>query len=68
MSQVNTNLLIQLLSRETIQMQQPEKENQLLIVDDNPQVLSMLADILSDRYGIYQANSGVKGLGNSGKQ
>jgi YesN/AraC family two-component response regulator len=31
-------------------------------VDDNPQVLSMLVDILCDKYGIYQANSGVKAL------
>jgi YesN/AraC family two-component response regulator len=31
-------------------------------VDDNPQVLSMLVDILSDKYGIYQANTGIKAL------
>jgi signal transduction histidine kinase/ligand-binding sensor domain-containing protein/DNA-binding NarL/FixJ family response regulator len=39
-----------------------EKENHLLIVDDNPQVLSMLADILNDKYGVHQANTGIKAL------
>lgn len=39
-----------------------EKEYQILIVDDNPQVLSMLSDILSDKYGVHKADSGLKAL------
>jgi signal transduction histidine kinase/DNA-binding NarL/FixJ family response regulator len=39
-----------------------EKEYQLLVVDDNPQVLSMLADILTDKYGIHQASTGLGAL------
>lgn len=39
-----------------------EKEYQLLIVDDNPQVLSVMTDILSDKYGICQANTGINAL------
>jgi len=39
-----------------------DKEYQLLVVDDNPQVLSMLVDILSDKYGIQQANTGIRAL------
>jgi len=39
-----------------------EKDYQLLIVDDNPQVLSLLVDILNDKYAINQANTGIKAL------
>jgi DNA-binding response OmpR family regulator len=38
------------------------KEYQLLVVDDNPEVLSMICTILPETYGIHQANSGIKAL------
>jgi signal transduction histidine kinase/ligand-binding sensor domain-containing protein/AraC-like DNA-binding protein len=38
------------------------KDYQILVVDDNPEVLSMLCDIIPDKYGIHQANSGLKAL------
>ena len=38
------------------------KEYQLLVVDDNPQVLLMLKDIIPERYGLHLSNSGSDAL------
>jgi signal transduction histidine kinase/CheY-like chemotaxis protein/ligand-binding sensor domain-containing protein/AraC-like DNA-binding protein len=43
-------------------MDEQVKEYQILIVDDNPEVLSMLGDILPVKYGVNLANSAIKAL------
>ncbi len=49
-------------------MKETEKKNSVLIIDDTPENIKMLAEVLSPHYTVYFATDGAKGIELAGKK
>lgn len=47
----------------TVEKQPGEKTHSLLIVEDNPELLNLMYNLLSRKYNVFKANNGKKALG-----